>query len=160
MIEYTTGDMFSSPAQTLVIPTNTVGVMGAGVALEAKIRWPRIAEDYYRMCRQGHVQIGTLACYNADEDNRLVVLFPTKIHWRDGSKVEYIQIGLRNFAALWKIMGVESAAFPALGCGLGGLQWDTVRPWFDFYLGELPFPIHVYATPKLTETGDLNYEKR
>ena len=55
MLHFMTGDIFDSPAHTLVNPVNCVGVMGAGLALEFKKRFPQEFKNYVQFCRSvGH----------------------------------------------------------------------------------------------------------
>jgi O-acetyl-ADP-ribose deacetylase (regulator of RNase III) len=73
------------------------------------------------------------------------MLFPTKKHWRSPSKIEYIEKGLEKFARSYEDLEIESIAFPRLGCGNGGLDWNEVRPIMEKYLKPLPIQIYVYV---------------
>jgi len=115
------GSIFDSGAQWLVNPVNTVGVMGAGLALEFKKRFPDVFLAYQSACRRGEVRIGEMFL------SRPVVHFPTKEHWKAPSRLEYVERGLVPLAALVKAQGVQTIAIPALGCGLGGLAWSDVK---------------------------------
>ena len=72
-------------------------------------------------------------------------MFPTKVHWRNPSKIEYIEAGLQKFSATYADKGITSAAFPQLGCGNGGLDWKQVQPLMEQYLKNLPIPIYIYV---------------
>lgn len=50
MITYVKGDIFSSPSKIIVNTVNTVGVMGKGVALEFKKRYPDMFLSYKSLC--------------------------------------------------------------------------------------------------------------
>ncbi len=143
MITYLRGDIFSSQAQVLVNPVNTVGVMGKGLALQFKSRYPEMFAYYQRMCRGQLLDVGKLCLWKSPE--KWILLFPTKKHWRDPSKLEYIESGLRKLAENYERLRIESVAFPKLGCGNGGLEWDDVKPLMEKYLGSLPICIDVYV---------------
>lgn len=138
MITYLKGDIFSSPAQVLVNTVNTVGVMGKGVALEFKKRYPEMFSAYERVCKAKQLEIGKLFLWKGPE--KWVLMFPTKVHWRNPSKIEYIEAGLQKFSATYADKGITSAAFPRLGCGNGGLDWKQVQPLMEQYLKICQFP--------------------
>lgn len=142
-MKFISGNIFDSECQTLVCPVNTVGVMGKGLALEFKRRWPEVDNYYRRLYKMEAMVTGSLWDISISEKRR-VLLFPTKTTWREPSKLIYIQWGLSDFAhAPWSY-GVKSIAFPALGCGLGGLDWNDVKPLMERYLSQLSIPVEVY----------------
>lgn len=143
MITYVKGNIFNSPAKILVNTVNTVGVMGKGVALEYKKRYPDMFECYKKICETKQLDVGKLYLWKKSE--KWVLLFPTKKHWRNPSKIEYIEKGLIKFSENWDKLGSNSIAFPRLGCGNGGLDWKDVRPLMEKYLGNLPLQIFVYV---------------
>lgn len=149
------GDLFASEAQTLVNTVNCVGVMGKGVALEFKKRFPSLFEDYAERCARKQVQLGQPYLYRGAGD-KLVLNFPTKGHWRSPSRLADIESGLDFLVQHYADWGVTSIAFPPLGCGNGGLEWAEVGPLMFGKLRQLPIAIEVYApygTPRheLTE---------
>ena len=143
MITYVKGDIFSSPSKIIVNTVNTVGVMGKGVALEFKNRYPEMFQGYKTLCEEQKIDIGKLALWKSS--SKWILLFPTKKHWRNPSKLEYIEMGLIKFTENWDRLGANSIAFPRLGCGNGGLDWDVVRPLMEKYLNPLPLQILVYV---------------
>lgn len=147
MIAYTDGDIFDSPAQTLVNPVNTVGVMGAGLAAQFKRRYPAMYKHYVVNCQAGQLQIGELWLWRAPvTPSRWVLNFPTKVDWRAPSKLEWIEAGLRCFVDTYSDMGITSVAFPFLGCGHGGLDWlSEVQPLMARHLDQLPIPVYVHG---------------
>lgn len=152
MIEYVEGDIFNSPAQTIVNTVNTVGVMGKGIALSYKKRYPKMFEDYRKACEKHQLQIGKLMlCYAPDH---WILLFPTKKNWRNPSKLEYIEEGLRKFANNYAAKRITSIAFPKLGCGNGELAWENVKPVMEQYLKPLPITIYIYVGPDKTQTPE------
>lgn len=136
MLIYINGDMFSSPAQVLVNTVNTVGVMGKGVALTFKKIYPDMYDQYKIFCDNRQLTIGKLQLYKTP--GKWILNFPTKENWRNPSKLEYIEAGLKKFSNTYKEKGIKSIAFPMLGCGNGGLDFETqVKPLMDKYLSSL-----------------------
>ena len=143
MITYVVCDLFTSPARTLVNTVNTVGVMGKGVAKDFKTIYPEMFARYQELCEKGHFKIGQLWLYRTS--HKWVLNFPTKEHWRSPSRPEYIEAGLRKFAATHHVYGITDVSFPMLGCGNGELDWETqVRPLMENYLGKLPIDVHIH----------------
>lgn len=138
------GDLFRSRAQTLVNTVNCVGVMGKGVALEFKKRWPDMFEDYKRRCELRQVRLGEPYLYR-DTTGLSIINFPTKDHWRSSARIGDIERGLDYLiihADEWKL---SSIAMPPLGCGNGGLEWSEVGPLIYRRLHKLQIDIEVYA---------------
>jgi O-acetyl-ADP-ribose deacetylase (regulator of RNase III) len=143
MILYVEGNLFNSPAQVLVNTVNTVGVMGKGVALEFKRLFPDMYEQYRILCEKGRFEIGMLWLYKSP--NKWVLNFPTKVHWRNSSKLSYIEAGLQKFVDTYAEMGIHSIAFPPLGCGNGQLDFESqVQPLMHEYLRNLPIDVFIY----------------
>ncbi len=142
MIKYIKGNLFDSNAQTLVNPVNTVGVMGKGIALEFKKRYPEMFKAYKEVCGKNMLYIGKLMLYK-DKDH-LILNFPTKKHWKDPSKLQYIEKGLLEFRKNYANYNIKSIAFPKLGCGNGNLKWEEVKPLIEKYLNDLPIEIYIY----------------
>ena len=144
MITYVEGDLFQSPAKVLVNPVNTAGVMGKGLALEFKRRYPAMFREYQVLCKKKQLDVGQLWIYKTPE--KWILNFPTKRHWRQKSRPEYIEAGLERFVATYQEENIDSIAFPQLGCGSGQLDWETqVQPLVEKYLGQLPITIHIYV---------------
>lgn len=126
MIEHTAGNILFSDAHALVNPVNCVGVMGAGLAEQFKRAYPQNYEAYKRLARNGHIRPGNVYVY--DVGPKYIINFPTKRHWRDASRIEDIDAGLSDLVKQISSRRIASIAIPPLGCGLGGLDWDVVRP--------------------------------
>lgn len=142
MINYVTTTLFDSPAQTLVNTVNTVGVMGKGVAAEFRHRYPEMFRRYRELCEERQLDIGKLYLYRTP--NKWVLNFPTKKHWRNPSRIEYIEAGLQKFVDTYTVSGITSISFPQLGCGNGNLPWSMVRPVMEKYLRSLPIPVYIH----------------
>ncbi|MFA5864471.1 MAG: macro domain-containing protein [Phycisphaerae bacterium] len=141
MLKIIQGDIFSSTAQTLVNTVNCVGVMGKGLALEFKNRFPLMFDDYRRRCKEGQVQIGQPYLYTASQP--WILNFPTKLHWRNNSKIEYITAGLNFFIANYSTWNITSIAFPLLGANLGGLDKSLVLDVMTQHLEKLDIPVEI-----------------
>lgn len=124
--------VFVPPSDTVVIPTNTLGVMGAGLALDAAKRIPGLELAYKRACRQGEIAPGILFVYR-QTGGQTIICLPTKRHFRDMSHLEDVEAGIRKLASCPDLGRI---AVPKLGCGLGGLSWSQVRPLLYQHLGD------------------------
>lgn len=142
MLQIKKGDLFVSKAQVLVNPVNLEGVMGKGLALEFKKRFPEMFEQYRKFCLKKTFAAGQLWLYKGKE--KWVLNFPTKISWRDPSDLALIESGLEKFKATYESKGITSVAFPMLGCGCGGLKYADVLPLMERILGDIPIDITVY----------------
>lgn len=151
MISLVKGNLFTSPARVLVNTVNTVGVMGKGIAKTFKDIYPEMFREYQKLCERGQFDIGNLWLYRTP--HKWVLNFPTKRHWRNPSKPEYIQAGLEKFVAMYSQYRITSIAFPKLGCGNGGLDWDSqVRPMMEHYLKPLPLDVFIYDSHYVMES--------
>lgn len=142
MIEYIEGDIFESPAQVIVNTVNTVGVMGKGLALSFKQRYPNMFYRYKTICEKHLLTVGKLMLFY--EADHWLLLFPTKENWRNPSKLEYIEKGLMKFVQTYAEKNITSIAFPRLGCGNGELNWYEVKPLMERYLKKLPIDVYIY----------------
>ncbi len=133
MIEITRGNMLKADAEALVNTVNCVGNMGKGIALQFKKAFPDNFREYASACRNDEVRPGKmLVCETGSMWNpRYIINFPTKRHWRGKSRLEDIAAGLKALRDEVKRHGITSIAIPPLGCGLGGLDWVTVRPMIE-----------------------------
>lgn len=138
------GDIFKSGMQTLVCPVNTEGAMGAGLAKSFRDRFGGLLDAYRRACRIDVFQRKGVFVYNHGEDCKIACI-ATKRRWKENSKLAWVEWGLECLAADYKEYGIESIAVPALGCGLGRLEWEDVRPLIVQYLHPLPIPVAVYS---------------
>lgn len=135
MIFYTKGNLFESNADALVNPVNCVGAMGAGIAKQFADRWPELLRWYKSKCSQSKIHPGDVWKFSAEDIDILNVA--TKNHWRDESKLEWVDQALMRLADILEGSDYESVAIPALGCGLGRLKWEDVKYLIEEHLGEL-----------------------
>lgn len=139
MITYRTGNLMDASAEALVNTVNEVGVMGKGIALMFKDRFPDSSRTYIEASKAGNVRTGKVLVTETGElFPKWVIHFPTKKHWRHPSKLQWIIEGLEDLVRVIKQYNMRSIALPPLGCGNGGLQWDKVRPKIEAALSQLP----------------------
>lgn len=147
------GDIFSSRCQTLVNTVNCVGIMGAGLALEFKRRYPEMYQKYRLLCNQGGLNIGTLWIFKTSE--RWVLNFPTKQHWRQRSKEDYLHAGLKTFMETYRAEAIESIAFPLLGAHHGRLDPRRSQEIMESYLAET----NILHLQNMTDQGISQYSE-
>lgn len=147
MIKYMTGDIFNCEAEAIVNTVNCVGVMGRGLALQFKNKYPENFKVYQQACKLGEVQLGKMFVFQNNQllSPRYIINFPTKDHWRGKSKIEYIEIGLQDLIAVIQRNHIQSIAIPPLGAGLGGLDWQLVKQKIEYSLSHLDnVDIYIY----------------
>jgi O-acetyl-ADP-ribose deacetylase (regulator of RNase III) len=123
------GDLLKENSEAIVNTVNCVGVMGKGIALQFKQRWPQNFKAYEAACERKEIRPGKMFIYDLGEwaKPRFIINFPTKVDWKKPSKIEYIESGLRDLVSQVERLGIKSIALPPLGCGNGGLDWQTVK---------------------------------
>lgn len=144
MLEIRRGDIFGSGAEALVNPVNCVGVMGRGLAREFRRRYADNYRRYHQVCGQGMLHPGGLFVTEREANPRYIVNLATKGHWRDPSRIEYVKTGLGNLSGFIVEHPDISIAVPALGAGLGQLEWSKVRPLMEEVLGAVSDRATVY----------------
>ena len=145
-IKHIDGNIFNSKCQTLVNTVNCVGVMGKGLAKEYKNLYPDMFKSYQKYCETKDLDIGKLQLFKSN--NKWILNFPTKKDWRKPSKLEYIEKGLEKFILHYNRLNISSIAFPMLGCGNGGLNWEDVKPVMEKYLKNLPIQVFIHLQVK------------
>lgn len=151
MIHYTQGNLLEADVEALVNTVNTVGVMGKGIALMFKERFPHNMQAYARACKAGEVMTGKMFVTETGElmGPRWIVNFPTKQHWRAKSRMEWIEAGLEDLHDFVVRQQIKSIAIPPLGAGNGGLDWSQVKPKIEQALSDLSdVEIWVYEPTK------------
>jgi O-acetyl-ADP-ribose deacetylase (regulator of RNase III) len=154
------GNMFLSKMQTLTISVNCVGVMGKGLASMTRDLFPDVYGVYRGLCKNGTLQLGQPYLYKRNESYELLdsvdaaspmnhhtwfLLFPTKYHWKDNASYEGIENGLAWLVKTCRNDDIKSMALPALGCGLGNLDWNRIKDMMIAYLIKLDIPIEIYS---------------
>jgi O-acetyl-ADP-ribose deacetylase (regulator of RNase III)/uncharacterized protein YwgA len=150
------GDLLKSNMHALVNTVNTVGIMGKGVALAFKKRYPDMYLDYAKRCDRGEVRLGEPYVYRASD--HVIVNFPTKQHWRSVSRLSDIEAGLDYLEHHYKEWQIKSLAVPPLGCGNGQLEWRVVGPILLRHLKRLDIPVELYAPHGSTLLGEIQLD--
>lgn len=137
MLVYTSGDLLTSQNQVYVNPVNLMGVMGAGLALQFKKRFPEMFDDYAWLCKNKYFKMGEVRIHKIPDSKfpEYIINLPTKNHWKDSSKIEDVVAGLESLEEAIQKFGFYSVALPKVGCGLGGLDWQVVKPEVHRILG-------------------------
>jgi O-acetyl-ADP-ribose deacetylase (regulator of RNase III) len=149
MITETKGNLLEAKTEALVNAVNCVGVMGKGIALQFRREFSEdYFKDYKRACQSGELAIGKVHVYELKTPKfdapvsafspRFIVNFPTKNHWREQSRITDIESGLQSLVEAIKENEIKSMAMPALGCGLGGLDYAEVKPLIEEAFVHLP----------------------
>lgn len=137
-----TGNIFTTNCQTIVNTINCVGVMGAGIAYEFRLRYEDMFKKYQNHCKNKNIDIGTLWIYNADD--KRILNFPTKYHWKFPSKKEYLHKGLQKFLDTYKEKGITSIAFPLLGAQKGGINPQESLSIMTSYLKDCDINVEIW----------------
>jgi O-acetyl-ADP-ribose deacetylase (regulator of RNase III) len=140
MIQISEGNLLQAQAEALVNTVNCVGFMGKGIALQFKQAFPANFREYEAACKAGQMLPGRMLIH---DNGRLalphyIINFPTKRHWRAKSQLTDIREGLQALVEDVRRLGIRSIAVPPLGCGLGGLDWEVVRPLIEHAFAALP----------------------
>ena len=151
-IEYCDRSIFDSPARAIANPVNTVGTSGAGLARSFASRYPAAQRHYVAACRGQGLAIGSILCIPTPDD-RIMVCVPTKEHWRNPSRLEWIEAGLEAAARALDASEIADLALPRLGCGFGGLAWPDVHRQIVARLGGRRERIVVHGTAPATRSA-------
>ncbi len=152
MINYSQSTVFNTSMQTIVNPVNCVGVMGKGLALDFRLRYSKMYEDYTLACKEKKVKVGIPYIYSGYL-NQLILNFPTKSDWKHPSKIEWIEKGLIYFVENYQKENILSIAFPKLGTDNGGLKWQVVKPLMENYLNKVSIPVTLCLNEEKFATG-------
>jgi O-acetyl-ADP-ribose deacetylase (regulator of RNase III) len=140
MIKLTQGNILDADVEALVNTVNCVGVMGKGIALQFKQAFRDNFQAYASACREGKVKPGRMLAFPTNRmiNPKYIINFPTKRHWKEKSRLEYIEKGLNALVTEVRLLGIKTIAIPPLGCGYGGLRWPEVRNLIETAFDQLP----------------------
>jgi len=152
MIKYTKGNLLESQTEALINTVNEVGVMGKGIALMFKEKFPENSRAYEKACKGNEVRVGHMFVFENKEliGPRWIINFPTKKHWSAPSQMQWIRDGLKDLARIIKEKEIKSVALPPLGCGNGGLEWRYVRQEMESTLADLRDVCIIAFEPAIT----------
>jgi O-acetyl-ADP-ribose deacetylase (regulator of RNase III) len=162
MIELRQGDILAADAEALVNTVNCVGIMGRGIALQFRKAFPENYKAYVAACKRQEVAPGRMLVSATRQlsNPQFIINFPTKRHWRGNSRIEDIKIGLDALVQDIKRLGIRSIAIPPLGCGLGGLAWEQVRPLIEAALARVPDVEAIVFVPSGAPSADSMVRSR
>jgi O-acetyl-ADP-ribose deacetylase (regulator of RNase III) len=143
-VKIITGNIFTTKCQAIVNTINCVGVMGSGIALECRLRYPAMYEMYVELCNDKKIDIGLLWIYKSPDDGRWILNFPTKKHWKYPSKKEYLHAGIDKFCNTYKERQIYSIAFPLLGANRGEICANESIAIMQSYLDKVDIDIEIY----------------
>jgi O-acetyl-ADP-ribose deacetylase (regulator of RNase III) len=140
MIEPVQGNLLQAEAEALVNAVNCVGAMGRGIALQFREAYPENYKVYKTACDLQELHPGKMLVYDRTPHKtpRYIINFPTKVNWKGKSRLAFIEQGLEALVAEIRERDIRSLALPPLGCGLGGLKWDEVKPRIESAFAPLP----------------------
>lgn len=146
MIEYKVGDILSEDVEAIVNTVNCVGIMGRGLALQYKNKYPQNFKEYEIACKKEIVKPGKMFVHQTGQltNPKYIINFPTKRHWKGKSKIEDIESGLDDLLQVIQKLHIKSIAIPPLGSGLGGLEWNVVRTRIEAKLSNINCAIRVF----------------
>lgn len=160
----TEGDLLKQTDVDAIVNTvNCVGVMGKGIALQFKKKWPANFKNYASACKNKNVRPGTMFVYDAGAlaTPKYIINFPTKDHWRGKSLPEYIKEGLQDLVRTIRELKISSIAIPPLGCGNGGLEWDLVKDMIEEAFVELPgIEVRLFAPTWMPRAKDIEVKSK
>ena len=165
MIKFVRGNFFDYNADIRVNTVNCVGVMGAGVALQFKNKYPDMNAEYVKLCNQKIIRPGkpqvwkSKSLFSNSEEDITIINFPTKDHWKNPSEYSYIEDGLKWLKKYLADKPNSTITLPALGCGHGGLDWEKVKKRIVDYLYELETRILVLE-PESSNTKSIDLSEK
>jgi len=143
--------IFESKSQVITNTVNCHGVMGKGIALEFKSRFPKMFDDYRLRCEREEVKPGVP--YLWEDDGLMILNFPSKNHWKGNSKIEWIEQGFSWIRENYERLGISTLAMPPVGCGNGGLYWSDVKVLVEKYFGDLDDLLVTVYLPRQSVAG-------
>ena len=156
------GNIFTTKCQTIVNTINCVGVMGAGIAYEFRLRDPDMFEQYKVLCSRKQLEVGKLWIYNIKVESPTyskILNFPTKYNWKYPSKEEYLHQGLQKFVDTYEKKGISSIAFPLLGADKGGLGSEKSIAIMERYLSTLNIDVEIWEFDPFASDDLFEYFK-
>ena len=147
IFKITGGDILLAKTEAIVNPVNCVGVMGKGLAKAFKTKYPEMFKQYKARCTDsmhGQVFVYTINIKTVEQFPKYIVCLPTKYHWREGSNIDLIKLGLWTLRQNIYSLGIRSIALPMLGCGLGGLPSKVIMPLMEKELAGIPTKVFIY----------------
>jgi len=159
MIEHIKGNIFDHPVEALVNSVNCSGIVNYGLAEQFRKVYPENYWVYIAYSRRKQVRPGSMLVFEPEDSDglpRFIINFPTKRDWRDYSRMEDIESGLEDLARVIRERNIRSISIPALGTGMGGLDWDEVRPRIEQTIGTIEGVRVLIFEPRIQKAFDKN----
>lgn len=151
MIREVEGDILLTRAAALAHGVAPDDDFKSGLAMSLRKQWPSMYSDFRHYCRQGHPKPGGAWTWGGPGGARIVALLTQEPPASHGdhpgkAKLKHVNHALKALRQAIDDEGFESVALPRLATGVGGLEWDDVRPLIERHLGDLDIPVYVYST--------------
>lgn len=151
MIREVSGDILLSKTDAVAHGVAPNDNFASGLALSLREQWPAMYKDFRHYCHTAHPKAGELWAWAGAGGTRIINLFTQEAAYGHGAKpgkatLEYVNHSLRELHKLTEQEGFSSLALPRLATGVGGLNWDDVKPLLERHLGKLSIPVIVYTT--------------
>lgn len=131
------GDIFSfSTIKNYAHGCNCAGAMGKGIALAFKEKFPDMYAEYKKRCQMKLFLPGDVYDYQKGEYH--VFNLATQVTWHSGAKLQYVKESLQKMLQYAKASGIKNIALPAIGTGLGGLDWNDVKKVIEEFGSIIP----------------------
>lgn len=138
MLKESYGDIFqlldSGQVQAIAHGCNGEGVMGAGVALEVRRRWPDLYNCYKQSCLLG----GINPKMSWETNGKWIHNLYTQPKPGPCADLDLIRKALKSMDNFNVTHEIKTVALPWIGCGLGGLKPTQVKPVLEEILGPSP----------------------
>lgn len=150
MIHEVAGDILLSRAQALAHGVAPNDPMKQGLARALHEKYPAMHKDFHHWCNLEHPQPGAAWMWGGAGGLRIVNLLTQEGGYGHGAKpgkatLKHVRDSLRELAHLVEREGFGSLALPRLATGVGGLDWNEVRPVILERLGGLAIPVYLYS---------------
>lgn len=123
-----TGNLFDAETDAIGHGVNCKGLMGAGIAVQFRNRWPDMYSEYRKLCLEGLLSPGQIYPYRDHTLHVTLVNIASQEYPGPDAKLEWLVTGVSNALAYCHERGLSSLAVPRIGCGIGGLDWRIVQP--------------------------------
>jgi O-acetyl-ADP-ribose deacetylase (regulator of RNase III) len=152
MIKELQGDLLLSKASAIAHGVAPNDPFAQGLAHALRERWPALYKDFRHYCQTYHPKAGDLWTWMGADGTRVVNLFTQDaVEGHHGGKpgrasLSHVGHALKALHKLAEKEKFTSLALPRLATGVGGLDWEDVRPLMEQHLGSLGIPVYVYST--------------
>ncbi|MEE4660307.1 MAG: macro domain-containing protein, partial [Halieaceae bacterium] len=150
MLHEVTGDILLSKAHAIAHGVAANDPMNQGLALSLHQRYPAMHKDFHHWCHVNHPKVGEAWMWGGAGNVRVVNLITQEGGHDHGSRpgkatTKAVNDSLKALVKMVSDEGFTSLAIPRLATGVGGLDWEDVRPLVEQRLGELDIPVYVYT---------------